>query len=163
MFRECIAVQLRYILLLINVCLRCLIRPHSNPFMCLSDTYCPFFSPLRVLFLHLLIELMQPSVLCLIATHAFVPERRKLLLTAQRGILLLDTVLSGINSLSDPSERFSGSMLYVPRCFLQFLVLRLQHSLFLDAIREIFVELPPISLQISNLLLFRTDKGLVLY
>ena len=130
--------------------------------MCLSDTYCPFFSPLRVLFLHLLIELMQPSVLCLVATHAFVPERRKLLLTTQCGILLLDTVLPGINPLSDPSERLRGPMLYVPRCFLEFLVLPLQHPLFLDTIREIFVELPPIRLQIRNLLLFCADKGLVL-
>ena len=95
---------------------------------------------------------MKPLFLSLISTQAFVSERCELLLTAKR-IGLFYTKLLGIDARVNPSESLSGPM-YFPCSLLEFLILPLQHSLLLYAIGEVLMEILPVGLQVSNLLLF---------
>ena len=103
----------RNMMLISDVSLRILIRFQPMPFLCVSDTYSAPICSFRVLFLHLIIELMKPPFLCLIATQAFVPEWCKLFLTTER-ILLLYAKLLSIDAWMNPSsECFCGAILWL--------------------------------------------------
>ncbi len=67
-------IRRRDILLLSNLTLRSLIRPHSMSLWLISHANCPLVSPLRVLLLDLIIQLMKPLFLGLISTQAFVSK-----------------------------------------------------------------------------------------